>query len=78
MAQLVKITKAVRERIEKVTDKRYVIETAYGTRGHYEIRYSFDDHGQALSYYNSLLIHSGYKKRMLDMELGHVCARYLS
>lgn len=77
MAQVLKITRAVVERVRKVTDKRYVIETAYG-REHYEIRYSFDNEVEAWHYYRSLNIHSGYKKRLLDMTRLTVMARYIS
>jgi hypothetical protein len=57
-------------------DGKYHIQTGY-LAGSYKERYTLESQIQACRYYDSLLIHSGYKKRLIGPD-GTLEERYIS
>lgn len=55
----------------------YQIQCGKG-KSAYKVRYSFDTLAQATFWYLGINTHSGYKKRLVQVETGNVIARYIS
>jgi hypothetical protein len=65
------------EAICKKTNCRYVLQVGY-RRNSYITTYAFDSQYKAGIYYRAMLIHSGFKKRLVDTVEGVILERYLS
>lgn len=56
----------------------YGVETAHGHR-RYALRYSpFEKLSTATLWYNGINVHSGWKKRLVNLETGEVIARVIT
>jgi hypothetical protein len=56
--------------------KMWKVQTSKG-KGSYLTRYTFETKDQAILYYDSIVVHSGHKKRLLD-PMGKVVARTIT
>lgn len=62
-----------------LTKGENVYQIQYGKgKSAYKVRCSFDSLSVATRWYGMLNTHSGYKKRLVQVETGNVIARYIS
>jgi len=72
-----KLPTKVLEELCKESNKRYVVQIGFKA-GAYTTRVTEDSRYTALIRYRAFLIHSGYKKRLIDTVEGEIIERYIS